>query len=51
MEGKVSVSAPKTAMINLPEAYESLTNLLLGSSFDSFYDDDDDVSLDFEVQK
>ena len=49
MEGKVSVQTPKTVVINLPEAYEALTSLLLDSRFESFYDDD--FSVDFVKHK
>jgi len=34
MQGRVCVESPKTAVINLPEAYDPLTDLLLGTSLD-----------------
>ena len=30
MEGKVKIYTPKTLQVQLPEAYEALSNLLLG---------------------
>ena len=40
MQGKVSIQTPKTAVINLPEAYEPLTNLILDSKNESSIDKD-----------